>query len=309
MIQNANYFSGKMTTEIKSKENDHDEEEEEEELEVEAEPIDVEKFPTFEVKFADNSYLQEMMGIIGTISTDATIKFDKKEGMSVRTLDPTHVCMIDVQLQPNHLETYNVTRTGLLMLPIERLEKIVKTFPNGKPITLSRTDSENGKDGKATMSLTLGKSVTRIAVSEGSDEDVPLPKIEYDTTMYFIRTKLVDALKQLKSIGDYVEITTTPKGLVTLKTVDSDGEQSTQVFDNGIDVEIENLPSKEQKTMYTMEYLLDALKHTKADDVGLAYSTAKPLKLTMYAFVHKTTWTGNVPHGSVTYYLAPRVES
>ncbi|MCD6523031.1 MAG: proliferating cell nuclear antigen (pcna) [Candidatus Diapherotrites archaeon] len=216
-----------------------------------------------------------------------------EEGLKLRAMDPSQIAMVDFELPKSAFEKYEVkpTRIGL------NLDDLAKVMARARPdekLTMKLDES------KARLVLLFKGKATRRFVIPLLDIGGTMPKkpqIEFESVVKFNGNFFKEALKDAQLVSSHVVLRTDPdafiieargdKGEVTIRAE----KNSDQIFDYDV--------KSNARAMFPLEYLNDLLKNADANtNVELSLRTDAPLRLEY-----------KVGDASITYYLAPRIET
>jgi len=227
-----------------------------------------------------------------TLVEEATIVIDS-EGMHIRTMDPSHVALIDVSIPYNAFYDYTqVDRELKFGINLDELCKILRTFEQKQEIKFV---FEQGM-----LHLKQEGQKASIRLLEAMGGTTPLPKLNFNAKMNLNAEGIKKILKFL-ALKDYVRIDTN-ENVVTLSSKDDSGEVENKFETYNY---LDQLQIKENSmSTYSNEYLkkfITAIKPVmshKYDTLAIEYSTKMPMKIEVRY--------NNV--GTIHFYLAPRVQ-
>lgn len=204
-------------------------------------------------------------------------------------MDPSHVCLIDLQLSNASFEKYEVNQEGSFALRLDDITKLLKNFNNKDSIRLYT--SEN------IINIETKTSKTQLSMIEPSSVNCPLPKIPYTSRVTITLDALKRSLKQIETVSDYTTLeTTTNRNFILSGKGDNGGSVIT--FERGME-EIPDIEVKEpSNTTYSLEYLLPFIKAIKSSVLTLEYSNKQAVRIEAHI--------DNI--SKLFFYLAPRVE-
>ena len=238
-------------------------------------------------------------------------------GLSCKTMDPSHVGLIDVFLGlpvSGGQDRGNAGKQFAVM--IGELKKVVKTM---KEDTIS-VELDRGKalgKAKGTVKIFSDTQSTELHMIEetfrNGGEDVPMPKISFNYMAEFDTKEFLAMLRAVDNVSDYITFKAEKDGVSYSGEGDAGktkGVLKGQVEGNCNPVNY-NFVSE---STYSTEYLLPILRVMKDGKVSLQLAmdkTPKPCKI-RYLNTDKidTDWNKQFERvKSINFYLAPRVES
>lgn len=237
--------------------------------------------------------LEQLLKIVYTLNEEIQFQFND-EGILIRTMDPSHVALIDIALPNNMFEKYEANDQGFFQVRIEEALKVVKQFDKTDRINMEIVMN----DSKEQLVLSSRELEYTINTIESSKSDAPLPKISYDSLISLNNKDLIKYVTKVNIVSDYIGFDTVE--YKTIITGVGDNSKCQIVLEKGMDV-IKEITSKDHSIgTYSIEYLQPFLKAiTSNPKITIEYSTQKPLRINVHLF--------NI--GRVHYYLAPRVDN
>lgn len=247
----------------------------------------------FEVKLENATVFKNCIDALVTLIDEG--EFDlSKNGITLRAMDPSQIAMVDFVLPKSAFEKYDVAAERKIGLNLDDLSKIVSRSRPGETLILKLDKTESRLElifkGKSTRRFNL--PLLDIAAQTPKE-----PKIEFDSKVRINGSALKESLKDASLVSSHVVLKTNADGF-EIEARGDKGEVAIESKKNE-DSLIEHTVNKDTRSMFPLEYLNDLLKATEADAVvTLDLKTDAPLKL-QYP----------IGDATVTYYLAPRIES
>ncbi|MEX2720743.1 MAG: proliferating cell nuclear antigen (pcna) [Candidatus Wukongarchaeota archaeon] len=248
----------------------------------------------FEAKLSDARIFSQIVDAISALIDEGNYYFSP-DGLSFRAMDPSHVAMVDLELNKAFFEDYVCEEDFVLGVNFDELSKITSRAGAGDALTLETSEEEGGRlriklMGKATRIFTL-------PILSLESEELPRLEIDFNVKTSLDSDLLKQALKDAGIAGEYVEIIAEDN---TLK-IESRGErQSVQISleKDGEGVHEYNV-SESSKSMYAIDMLSKMIKAASLSDVvTVEFSSDMPMKFSF----------GLPGQGKLTYFLAPRIE-
>ncbi len=235
----------------------------------------------------------KIIDALATIIDIATINISEK-GVSVKAMDPSHVAMVDLNMPAGAFTEYTCEKSMPIRINLTDLNRFMKRGSAGDSLELSLDQKLNkmkikfkSKSGKSRRTFSLG------LLTEDEEEEVPSPKLDFDSKFSLKADALQRAIKDAQIVGDYITFTISDE-LLTLEASGDSGDVTIEVE------ELTELTTKgKQSAMYSLEYLVDIIKAGSVSQiVTVEFSTEMPLKFEFPL----------INEGKITYLLAPRVE-
>ena len=233
----------------------------------------------------DLKSLEQILKTLQSVTNEPTISLDPS-GLFFRSMDSSHVSMVDIRLPETIFQTWNIKNEIKISFDVKEFLKIVKSLNKKQSVLIEISENEiliANKDTQATTKL-----------REGSSNDYPLPRLTYDATLEAKSQDFKNLLKSVQSVCDSF----------TIKMIDQTGsihgkKDQGEIFTTiGKEISVKNSSDVFEVT-YSFEYLTPFLKSIPKDsNIQMGFSAQKPCRL--------TTSLNNI--GKIDFYLAPRME-
>lgn len=215
-----------------------------------------------------------------------------EEGVELMAMDPSQISMVVFRMDKNAFFEYELEKELNIGLDMAMLRKILKRAKNPEMITLG----VEGNYLTVTFHTEKSQRTFKFAMLDLTQSITREPAIEYNNYVKLEGGAFKEAIKDIETISDYVEIRITPDNLELLS--ESDNAKIHEKFELGGDVLFELKHENSPRALFSVEYLSDMLKPIKKGDMITLYvETNKPLKMT-------TSLEG----AEIKYYLAPRIQ-
>ena len=233
--------------------------------------------------------LEQILKLTSTLTDEVTICLDR-EGLTIRTMDPSHVALIDIAMPENMFEKYEVNQDSKIGLRIDEVLKLVKEFDKNSWLEFQVKD-DNLIISHDALSYT-------IKLIESYANDTPLPKIPYDSFISLKGNDVKKHLSKLNVVSDYIKISIAGQ-ICTLNGKGDNGECNIKL-EKGMEQVIDIQTNDFSEGSYSIEYLSPYFKAMLSNYTHqLEFSSNKPLRI-----VSKILNTG-----TINFYLAPKIES
>ena len=248
----------------------------------------------FKVTVSDAKLLRNLMAAISTLIEEADFQADPS-GIKLRSMDPSHIAMVDFELPSSAFESYSCPQPERIMIGLSDLLKLLRRAKSDERLELTY-------DGKSKrLELTFrGKVVKKFTLPtlEHVEEEVPTPNITFNAKAKLPSQLLSEAIEDAKLISESVRLEIEPERLV----IRSSSELSSASIELSRDGGVIELEVKEpSRAAFALSYLSEMVKAgaSTSDLVTVELSTNMPLRLSF-----------EPPSGGrLLYYLAPRIES
>jgi proliferating cell nuclear antigen len=231
------------------------------------------------------------------------------QGITFRSMDPSHIALIDINWPSSAFEKYHCVSTIKFGVRIDEFSKIIKRANANDSIEIGVVLDNSSLNIKTQGDGYLRNYKMRLIESTGNT--FPLPQMTFDSKIVIGIETLDKILSDVGAISEKITIDSSSSGISTnKKTVifsgDSDRGEARVTMDADDDkskVELlEEITVKENsKSTYNIDFIskiIRAIGHQSSNLVTIEYSSNKPLRLEFLL-------SGMV---KLQFYLAPRVQ-
>jgi len=231
-----------------------------------------------------------VVDILSTLVEEARFNFEDDK-LVVRVVDPSHVAMIQMEVDSAAFESYEVT-DSVLGLELSKISKLVQLAGAGDLIVIDYNDSV----GK--VEFRVGEIERTIRPLDRQNMQEPkVPELDTDISVSLSGAKFARALKAAEQVGDLVTFSIDQTRFSVNVTGESDAVNVS--YDAG---ELQELNCDNPvKSQYSLQYLLPLAKRIEStvEKVTAKFGENYPLRLE-FEFADGAA--------NVVYFLAPRVE-
>jgi len=222
------------------------------------------------------------------------------EGIKMKSIDPSKVSLIILNIPGSSLEEYSVTKELKVGISFDLVKKILKRIGARDKVELGVDMGKNkffitiytkkGKEGG--FYRRFGIPIINIA-----EEEVPEPKLEYPVRVRMDMDAFLDVISAAGEISDSVKFVV-DEDKFSIIAEGEGGKALETTYTSSDEVFYEYSVQGSHNSTYAIELLLDFVRPMKqvSDTVTIEFDNNKPLKLTMDFAI-----------GSLQFYLAPRV--
>ena len=219
-------------------------------------------------------------------------RFDFSDGgLQVRVVDPSHVAMIQMDIDAAAFDTWELDETKIC-LEMRKLKEMVALGAPDDHIEM------NFNEDSGVLTLNLGKIDRNVRPLDPSTISPPtLPGLDFGCKVKLGGAEFSQSLKAARQVGDLVNFSVDPKKFTV--HVQGSTDSVTVEFDSA---ELQSLEcDKPSRSQYSLTYLLPLSKvFGNLESVELAFGDNFPLSMNF------TFYDGAA---EVKYFLAPRIES
>jgi len=246
-------------------------------------------------KIKDTKLLKDLIAAVKILETEVTMRVNKG-GILIRLMDPSRVAMVDLDITKAVFEEFECKDPLKIGFNLAELDKLLKRSGKDDATTIE-FNSSTGK-----LQITITGKYTRVftlPTLKASEEEVPTPKITFNSEIKFITDSLKQALEDAQLVSDHVKMTTVEDGL----EIDATGDLMTAhaKLDKNSGSLLDVAVKEQSHAVYSLKYVMQIVTVAQVlADIGvLEFSTEMPVKLSF----EKDAVI------KLTYWVAPRIET
>lgn len=227
------------------------------------------------------TYFTNVVKLLGVINDEMTLNVTP-EGMSVLSMDSSHVAMIDLNLKKSAFGEYEVEAPFRLSFTISELRKRLEAIEAKKELVTIRHDEPNAK-----LVLDVNEPTSRrrremkIKLLEPYDEETPKPKILFQGYARILLEDLDRGIKDALMVSEHMKIRAKFGEKVLALGAEGDlGESLLEIRDP---LDYKNNSNGELSATYTLTYLANYTNAIKpfTQVIKIEMSTDMPVKITL----------------------------
>lgn len=249
----------------------------------------------FKASVSDAKLWKNLLAAISTLIEEADFNATP-DGIKLRSMDPSHVAMVDFEWQKTAFEEYTCQEPTKIRVNIASMLKLLKRVGSDEILEMLY-DEKTRK-----LNLTLkGKMLRKFTMPtlDPAQEEVPTPKITFNSKVKLTTSTFRDIIDDVQAVSDNVRLETTPEKLTAAATT----ELSSAVIEleKASEMLIELDVKEPSKATFNLNYLSEITKAgaSAAEIVTVEFSSNMPIRLEF-----------DIPQqGRLSYYLAPRIEA
>ena len=249
----------------------------------------------FKASVSDAKLWKNLLAAISTLIEEADFNATP-DGIKLRSMDPSHVAMVDFEWQKTAFEEYTCQEPTKIRVNIASMLKLLKRVGSDEILEMLY-DEKTRK-----LNLTLkGKMMRKFTMPtlDPAQEEVPTPKITFNSKVKLTTSTFRDIIDDVQAVSDNVRLETTPEKLIAAATT----ELSSAIIEleKASEMLIELDVKEPSKATFNLNYLSEITKAgaSAAEIVTVEFSSNMPIRLEF-----------DIPQqGRLSYYLAPRIEA
>jgi len=234
--------------------------------------------------------LREVIRTVSILVEEAKI-YMGPDGMRTRAVDPAHVAMIDIELEPSVFEEFKGDGAEVA-LDVDKLKDVFSLVKSDRTVTLVYDDKKNileirMENMKRRMSLLDPATLT----------DPNVPNLSPSAKVVVPVEQILQGLKASESVSDHIIFRATPEDFTLEAKGDTDNVELRLPKS-----QLGELDCKEEaRSLFSVSYLIGIVKTiSSAEEMTIYLGTNYPAKLEF------SIAKGN---GKARYLLAPRIEN
>ncbi len=242
--------------------------------------------------FFDARVWRYLVSAISKIIDEGVFVVSESEGLRFRSMDPSHVIMLDMRFPRDVFEEFSVEGERNIGVNFEDLAKVLRRAKKEDRLILEADES--------TFKVTLqgrGLRSFSLPILDITAESIPEPQLEYKAVVKVMSDVYRDTVKDVELVGDVIRFYASQDEFRVMSSSEFGEAEIIYTRESGtiIDMEVEDT----QQASYTLEYFSDLSSATRvADTVTIKFSTDMPVEV-----VHE------LPQGATfSFLVAPRVE-
>lgn len=248
----------------------------------------------FKATISDARVWKNLLAAVSTLIEEADFNATP-EGIKLRSMDPSHVAMVDLEWNKSAFEEYTCTQPTKIRLNVS---DIVKKLRGAGSERLEMAYDESTR--KLSMVIKgKWKTTFTLPTLDPGDEEVPTPKITFNTKIKMVSSGFKDIVDQIQTVSDNVRLETSPDKFTAEAVTELSGAKIE--LEKGTDVLLEMDVKEPCKATFNLNYLAEISKAgaMASELVTLEFSTNMPVRLE-YEMPQQ---------GKLLYFLAPRIEA
>jgi proliferating cell nuclear antigen len=171
----------------------------------------------------DARLFRNLIGAISSLIEEADFNATP-EGIKLRSMDPSHIAMVDFEWPKAAFDTYECNTPTKLRLSVSNLLKLLKRTRSDESVEIVYDDA-NKK-----LNITLKDKIVRKFITptlDPSTEEVPTPKVPFNARVKITAVSLRDIIDDAQSISDNVKLEVSPEKFIVRAT----GELSSAIIE------------------------------------------------------------------------------
>ena len=245
------------------------------------------------VSFSKAKVFEDIVRMASGLLEEAIFTLDE-DGMTMRSMDPSRVALLDLDIPGSAFEVFEVDDTVKWGVNMERFAKILRRGSSGDTLVLSQ-ESEDSLDiifkGRAKRSF-------KLPLRDISEDEQELPNVDSTSRASIFADVLMESVKDASLVGD--NLTFEMDSETFRAAAHGNGQETNTELKKDDEALIELEVEENSKSTYGLSYLESMVKPMgKSDIVEIELGSDMPLKI-HYPIEDE---------GRLLFILAPRIEN
>ena len=203
----------------------------------------------FKATIGDARQWRNLLAAISTLIEEADFNASP-EGVKLRSMDPSHVAMVDFECNKSAFQEYTCLQPTKIRLNIG---DIVKKLRGAGSEPLEMVYDENTRKLSMVIKGKSWKTTFTLPTLDPGDEEVPTPKIAFNSKLKMISSSFKDIIDQIQTVSDNVRFETTQERFTAEAVTEMSGAKIE--LEKGSDVLLELEVKEPCKATFNLNYL------------------------------------------------------
>jgi proliferating cell nuclear antigen len=249
-----------------------------------------------EFSFKDAKFFKQCIDAVGSLIDEGSFEITK-EGLHLRSLDPSQIAMVDFKLAKGHaFHSFDVEEPRNLSINLLDLSKIISRSKGSEKVSIMFDEKEGNKlniefSGDAKRSF-------KLPLLDLRETSMPKePKVVLETTVKIRAGHFKDMLKDVVLVSSHLQMDAFDHQF----NIEAHGDSGDLKIENSSKTQkdLEVHAPTETKAMYPAEYLDKMVRAAiEGEQIKIEFGTNKPVKVYY-----------KISEAEFQFFLAPRVES
>jgi proliferating cell nuclear antigen len=233
---------------------------------------------TFRAVYSNAKIFKRIIDTMGSLTGEICMMPTSK-GIHAKTLDPSHVVLVDFQMDKSAFDEYECDDNGYPMgLDLDLVKKILGRSSVNDKVELFLNDMKDLLQLKL-INESKVRSFT-IPLINVESPSLNVPDIQFECNATMDSSILIDAIKDIRLIYDMISLYAHDEALEISAKSDENRQYFSILTNSSQDVEEINIHNNEVKSHYPLNYVDDAIKHLKGKEtINLQFSNESPVKI------------------------------
>jgi proliferating cell nuclear antigen len=249
-----------------------------------------------EFSFKDAKFFKQCIDAVGSLIDEGSFEITK-EGLHLRSLDPSQIAMVDFKLPKGHsFHSFDVEEPRTLSINLLDLSKIISRSKGAEKVSIMFDEKEGNKlniefSGDAKRSF-------KLPLLDLRETSMPKePKVALETTVKIRAGLFKDMLKDVVLVSSHLQMDAFDHQF----NIEAHGDSGDLKIENSSKTQkdLEVHAPTETKAMYPAEYLDKMVRAAiESEQIKIEFGSNKPVKIYY-----------KISEAEFQFFLAPRVES
>jgi proliferating cell nuclear antigen len=234
--------------------------------------------------------LKGVVDVVSTLVDEAKFSISA-DGLELKAVDPAHVAMVDMKVEKSAFEEFSADETEL-GIDLDKIKEVLRLSRAGDIIEMEQDEAKNR------LVLNVGNITRRMnLVDTAGMSDPKVPNLNLPAKITVTSDELQKGIRAAESVSDHIALNATPEGFEMFSEGDTDSVSLKLPKDLLISLEC----AEKVKSLFPLDYFSNMVRSIPSGSVvTINLGSDYPVKLEFEIADKK---------GSVSYLLAPRIES
>jgi proliferating cell nuclear antigen len=245
----------------------------------------------FEVEVSSIEPFRNLVKALAAVVDEGCFNVDESH-ISLLTMDPSHVAMVDFELPREFFDEYRCDGEPRIFIKIDEFLKFLDRVERDERVKIS-LDEERARLVIRCIRQGHSRRFT-MPILEPLDEEVPQPKIFFKSSARILTQSLRRAIRDADLVSEHVKIEVADD-MLKMSAVGDIGSAFSD-WERGADELLELKAEEDSGATFTLSYLRDIINSAgvSTEVATLELTTDMPLRMDF-----------ELPQGKLVYYLAP----
>ncbi len=245
----------------------------------------------FEVEVTSIEPFRNLVKALAAVVDEGCFNVDESH-ISLLTMDPSHVAMVDFELPMEFFDEYRCDGEPRIFIKIDEFLKFLDRVERDERVKIS-LDEERARLVIQCIRQGHSRRFT-MPILEPLDEEIPQPKILFKSSARILTQSLRRAIRDADLVSEHVKIEVADD-MLKMSAVGDMGSFFGE-WERGADELLELSVEEDSGALFTLSYLRDIINSAgvSTEVATLELTTDMPIRMDF-----------ELPQGKLVYYLAP----
>jgi proliferating cell nuclear antigen len=249
---------------------------------MEAQKVDQKENANWSLSHLNAKEMRGLVEVLGGLLEEVNLRVSA-EGLQVKEIDPSHVCLVEVVVPREDLSDLRVEKEGPVRVNVERLNRALSRCRGEEKVEFSI------EGGRLRVGFPDSRRAFWVPLEEGNGVEPPDPRLSFTARVVVDPEEVRGALKDIEEGREWVNVRLVVEGKATYIAAKGDSWEYVKRLEVAAG-------EGNAKALYDPEYLR-RITVPKMGPVTLEWADDHPLRVTY-----------NIGRGWLRFVLAPKIE-